>query len=252
MLTTRVFPCLLLKDSALVKTIKFQNPRYIGDPVNTVEIYNRKEVDELVFLDITATVERRKPPFDTIYEIATECFMPFAYGGGIRDLEDIKKILNLGAEKVVINSHVVEDLAFVKKAANMFGSQSIVVSIDAKAKGHGNYEAYTRSGTKPTGLTPVELAKRVEDSGAGEILLNSIDRDGTMEGYDLELIRSVSEAVSIPLIACGGAGCIEDIGRAVSAGASAAAAGSLFVYQGKNRSVLINFPTRKELDEVLK
>jgi cyclase len=251
MLKNRVMPCLLLSNARLVKTIKFRNPAYIGAPVNAVMIYNEKEVDELVFLDITASVEEKEPPYKIISEIATECFMPFAYGGGIRDLDVVKKIFSLGAEKVVINTHAVENPEFIKKASGRFGSQSIVVSIDVKKSLLGKYNVYTHSGRSATKLDPVDFAVQMEKLGAGEIFLNSIDRDGTMEGFDLELIKKVSGAISIPLIACGGAGTYEDIGTAVKAGASAVAAGSLFVYQGKNRAVLINFPMPEELGKIL-
>ena len=244
-------PCLLLKDKALVKTIQFQNPQYIGDPINTVRIYNEMEVDELVFLDITATVENKRPPFDIISQITSECFMPFAYGGGIRDLADIKQIFNLGTEKVVINYHALENPELITEASRLFGSQSIVVSIDVKQKMFGRYFVYTKSGRNATKLDPVEYAKKMEQLGAGEIFLNSIDQDGTMDGFDLELIKMVSDAITIPLIACGGAGEIGDIKKAVEAGASAVAAGSLFVYQNRNRSVLINYPMSEELDEIL-
>jgi len=244
-------PCLLLRQSKLVKTVKFRNPDYIGDPINAVKIYNDKEVDELIFLDITATVEKKTPPFKTISEIASECFMPYTYGGGIRSLEDMRRIFNLGVEKIAINSHAVENPDFIRQAAKEFGNQSIVASIDVKKKLMGKYEVFTRSGTNPTGLGPVEHAKRMEEMGAGEILLTSIDRDGTWEGYDLELIKTVSEAVNVPLIVCGGAGSIEDFRKAVDAGASACAAGSMVVYQAKNRGVLINFPKQIELRAVL-
>lgn len=251
MLQVRVMPCLLLKHEALVKTIKFKDPKYIGDPINTVKIYNEMEVDELIFLDISATIENKKPSFEIISRIASECFMPFAYGGGVRDLNDIKQIFNLGAEKVVINSYAVENPSFVKEASDLFGRQSIVISIDVKKNNVGEYEVYTHSGKISTKLDPVKFAVNMEQMGAGEIFLNSIDRDGTMEGYDLELIKNVSGAIGIPLVACGGAGKIEDIGKAVTAGASAAAAGSIFVYQSKNRAVLINYPTQEELQEIL-
>jgi cyclase len=244
-------PCLLLKDSRLVKTVKFKNPDYIGDPVNAVKIYNEKEVDELIFLDISATVEGRKPSFRTIYEIATECFMPFTYGGGINNLDEMKKIFSLGVEKVAINSHAVENPAFITKAADTFGSQSIVVSIDTRKRLTGGYEVYARGGRQGTKLDPSSYAAEMEKLGAGELLLTSIDRDGTMEGFDLELIRMVSKRISIPLIACGGAGKVEDFTEAVTAGASAVAAGSMVVYQGKNRGVLINFPTQEELRAAL-
>ena len=247
----RVMPCLLLRQSKLVKTVRFREPDYIGDPVNAVKIYNDKEVDELIFLDITATVDKKAPPFKMISEIASECFMPYTYGGGIRSLEDMRKIFNLGVEKIAINSHAVENPDFIMQAAKEFGNQSIVASIDVKKKLMGKYEVFTRSGTNPTGLGPVEHARMMEEMGAGEILLTSIDRDGTWDGYDLELIRTVAEAVNVPLIVCGGAGGIEDFRKAVDAGASACATGSMVVYQAKNRGVLINFPKQTELRAVL-
>lgn len=252
MLKTRVMPCLLLKDGALVKTVKFKDPSYIGDPINAIRIYNEKEVDELIFLDITATLENRQPPFKVLAEIASECFMPVAYGGGIRRLEDIKEIFNLGIEKVALNSYAVENPDFIRAAADKFGTQSIVVSIDVKKKFLGRYEVYTNGGRKGTGLDPVKFAAQVAVLGAGEILLTSIDHDGTQTGYDLELIKKITSAVSVPVIACGGAGKLEDFGAAVNeGGASACAAGSMVVYFGRNRAVLINFPTRDELEQVL-
>jgi cyclase len=251
MLITRAMPCLLLKDGALVKTVKFKDPAYIGDPINAIRIYNRKEVDELIFLDITATQEKRKPPFKVLSEIASECFMPVAYGGGIRDLADIKTVFTLGIEKVALNSYAVENPRFVREAADRFGSQSIVVSIDVKKTRAGRHEVYTNGGRTATGLDPVAFAAEMERSGAGELLLTSIDRDGTQEGYDIPLIKSVTGAVGVPVIACGGAGTVEDFGAAVSeGGASACAAGSMVVYYGRNRAVLINFPTRQDLDRV--
>ena len=248
---SRVMPCLLLSDSRLVKTTKFKNPNYIGSPLNAVMIYNEKEVDELIFLDITATSENKPIPYKIIEEIASECFMPFAYGGGIRTLEEIKKIFALGAEKVIINSYAVENPEFIKKASDMFGSQSIVISIDIKKTLIGKYKICTRSGRHCVNIDPAKFALHMEKMGAGEILLNSVDRDGTMKGFDLDIIKKVSEAISIPLIACGGAGEYNDLGQAIHAGASAVAAGSLFVYQGKNRAVLINFPSREELIDIL-
>jgi len=244
-------PCLLLRESKRVKTVKFKNPDYIGDPINAVMIYNEKEVDELIFLAITVTVENQKPPFKTIQEIATECFMPFTYGGGINNIEDMRKIFSLGVEKIAINSYAVENPAILSKASNLFGSQSVVASIDVGKTRTGSYEVFTHSGSRKTGLDPVKWSKTVETFGAGEILLTSIDRDGTMEGYDTDLIRSVTEAVNIPVIANGGAGGIEDFGKAVKAGASAVAAGSLFVYHGRAKGVLINFPSQEALKAVL-
>jgi imidazole glycerol-phosphate synthase subunit HisF len=247
MLQTRVMPCLLLQNSKLVKTIKFKNPNYVGDPVNAIKIYNEKEVDELIFLDITATIDNKKPSFKTISEIASECFMPLTYGGGINNLDDMRTIFNLGVEKIAINSYGVENPSFIVKASEKFGSQSIIVSIDVKKKLVGSYDIYTHSGTKNAHIDPIDWAKKVQDLGAGEILLTSIDRDGTMEGYDLPLINKICDAVSIPVIVCGGAGKVEDFAKAVHAGASAVAAGSLVVYHGSVQGVLINFPSIDEL-----
>lgn len=250
MLAVRVIPCLLLKGRGLVKTVKFRNAKYIGDPINAVKIFNEKEVDEIIVLDITATMEQRKPSMRVISEIASECFMPLCYGGGIRALGDIKAIFNLGVEKVGINTYACENPHFVKEAAEVFGSQSIVVSIDVKRNVSGNYEVYTHGGTKATSLDPVCFVREMETMGAGEIFLNSIDRDGTMQGYDIELIRKVSSAVSVPVVACGGAAGVESLAEAVrQGGASAVSAGSMFVFHGRHRAVLINFPTSEELQQ---
>lgn len=252
MIRTRVIPCLLLRNLGLVKTVKFKDPKYLGDPINVIKIFNEKEVDELVFLDISATVENKRPPLALLVNIASECFMPLGYGGGIRNLEDVKTILNIGVEKVIINSYAVENPDFVRAAADLAGSQSVVVSIDVKRSLLGKYEVYTRSGTRATGLDPIRFAVEMKQRGAGEILLNAIDRDGTMQGYDLELIKRVSMAVDIPVVACGGAGNVQHLGEAVKlGGASAAAAGSMFVFQGPHRAVLISYPTPKELRAVL-
>jgi cyclase len=248
MLTTRMIPCLLLRNQGLVKTVKFKDPRYVGDPINAVRIFNAKEVDELTFLDITATVEKRPPQFKLLSEIAGECFMPLGYGGGIRTVEDIREILSVGMEKVIINSYAVENPAFIRQAADLFGSQSVVVSMDVKRTFFGKYELYTHGGKKPTGRDPVSFAVEMQQMGAGELFLNSIDRDGTMQGYDIDLIKKVTESVSIPVIACGGAGGLDDFADAVDkGGASAVAAGSFFVFQGKHRAVLISFPSPEEL-----
>ncbi len=252
MLKTRIMPCLLVSNGRLVKTIKFANPAYVGDPVNAIKIYNEKEVDELILLDISATQEGRKPNFAFLSEIANECFMPLAYGGGVRDLDDIKRIFSLGIEKVAINSYAVENPAFIEKAATIFGSQSILLSLDAKKNLFGKYGVYTQGGRKGTSHDPVVWAVEAERLGAGEILLNSIDQDGTMEGYDIKLIKKVTDAVHIPVIACGGAGRLHDFKAAVAeGGASAVAAGSMVVYQAKNKGVLINFPSRADLKNIL-
>ena len=252
MFRARVIPCLLLRNLGLVKTIKFKNPTYLGDPINIVKIFNDKEVDELVFLDIEATTVNKAPPFKLLEKVATEAFMPLGYGGGIRTLEDIKTILGLGFEKIVVNSYAVENRQFIHKASDFAGNQSIVVSIDVKKNMWGKYEVFTHSGKKSTRLDPVKYAIEMEKLGAGELLLNSIDQDGTMQGYDIELVRRVTNEVTIPVIACGGACTVMDLGAAVKqGGASAAAAGSMFVFQGRHRAVLITYPTQKDLQNEL-
>jgi cyclase len=248
----RVIPCLLLKNNGLVKTIQFKDPKYLGDPINIVRIFNDKEVDELVFLDITATIENRSPSFDLLGKITSECFMPLGYGGGIRSMEDIQKLLQIGMEKVVLNTAAVEDPDLIRAAADYAGSSSVVVSMDVKEGSGGNFEILTRGGKKKTGLDPFRQAVEVEKLGAGEILINSIDRDGTMKGYDIPLIRHIADAVNIPVVACGGAGKLQDLADAIKlGGASAAAAGSLFVFQGPLRGVLINYPSSTQLRSLL-
>ena len=247
MLRARVIPCLLLRNGGLVKTVKFGDSKYVGDPINAVRIFNEKEVDEILVLDILATRQGRGPDLPRIREIAGECFMPLAYGGGVRSLDDVASLVAQGAEKVAINTKAVEDPAFVKAAAERFGSSTIVVSMDVKSGLLGKRTVRTRGATKDSGLDPVVFARSMEAAGAGELLVNSVDRDGTMEGYDLDLVRSVAEAVSIPVIACGGAGTLTHLHEAAAAHASAAAAGSLFVFQGPHRAVLISYPTGDEL-----
>jgi cyclase len=244
----RVIPILLLKGDLLYKSVQFKDLKYVGDPRIAVKIFNDKGCDELVLLDITATNERRRPNFQLIEEIASEAFMPVAYGGGVRSQEDFKQIIRLGVEKVILCTHAAESADFVSEAARVHGSQSVVVCIDAKRNWMGQAQVMTHAGTKSAGVDPVALAKRMEAAGAGEIVVNSIDRDGTFKGYDLALIKAVSSAVTVPVIASGGAG---ELGHLVSAiregGASAAAAGSIFVFQGPHRAVLITFPEDKKL-----
>lgn len=251
MLKIRVFPTLLLNGIGAVKTIRFRNPIYIGDPMNAARIFSAKGADELALLDIMATVENRLIKTEIVSHISDECMMPLTAGGGVKTLEDIRKLLNAGAEKVAINSQAIIHPEFVARSADTFGSSTIVISIDAKRVG-GGYQVFTHHGTQPAGVDPVSLAVKMEELGAGEILINSIDQDGMREGFDIELVQQVADAVKIPVIACGGAGKLEDIGRVVKEGhVSAVTAGSLFVFQGRRRAVLINFPTREELNEVL-
>jgi cyclase len=250
-LRTRVIPCLLLRNGGLVKTVKFADAKYVGDPINAVRIFNEKEVDELVFLDISATPAGRGPNLELVRDIATESFMPFGYGGGVRTIEQVASLVALGVEKVVLNTVATEQPGFVREASRLVGSSSVVVSIDVRRSLFGKYEVVTCSGTRRTGLDPVEWARRVEDLGAGEIFLTAVDRDGTQKGYDVPLLRQVTDAVSIPVIASGGAGSLEDFRAAVCEGrASAVAAGSLFVFHGRHRAVLITYPEYANLQQV--
>lgn len=252
MLRTRVIPCLLLQGEGLVKTTRFKDPTYVGDPINAIRIFNEKEVDELVFLDIAASRNDQGPALTAIREFATECFMPVAYGGGIRSLSDAREVLALGIEKIVINTMALRRPQLVTEIAREFGSQAVVVSIDARKKLLGGYEVMGAGGTQKTGFTPAEHARSMSELGVGEILINSIERDGTQAGYDLDLVRSVADAVPVPVIACGGAGTLAHFAEAVSEGhASAVAAGSMFVFHGRHRAVLISYPSRSELERVL-
>lgn len=251
MLRTRVIPSLLLKGEGLVKTSRFKNPKYVGDPINAIKIFNDKEVDELVLLDISATNQSKGPAFDTIAQIASECFMPVAYGGGIATVDQIRRILNSGVEKVILNSVTFSNPELVRQAADEFGSQAVIASMDVRRKFLGGYEVLSHSGTRKTGHEPVKWAKRMEEFGAGEILLNSIDRDGMMGGYDLDLVSRVCAAVSIPVIAAGGAGSVSDFTKATNAGAGAVSAGAMFVFHGPHRAVLITYPTREQLAAVI-
>jgi cyclase len=247
----RVIPSLLIQKGGLVKSIRFKEHKYVGDPINAVKIFNEKEVDEIVILDISATAEKRAPNVKQIREIASEAFMPMGYGGGITRLEEIRELIAAGVEKVILNASAFSNPQLLTDAAKYVGSQSVVASIDVKKNLWGKYRVSLANGSKTTSLDPVSFARDMEKAGAGEILLNSIDRDGSFEGYDLELIRQVSAAVGIPVVALGGAGSVEDFQQAVASGASAVAAGSLFVFQRPHRAVLISYPSQVELKEKL-
>lgn len=243
----RIIPTLLIDDRDLIKTIQFGERTYLGDPVNAVKIFNRKRIDELSILDIGATKKNREPDYDLLKDIASEAFMPLSYGGGITTLEQIHQLLTIGYEKVVINTGLVRNPELVRQAAEKFGSQSIVASIDVKKEQLG-YRCFVSDGQEKTGFTPVELAKMAEKAGAGEIIINSIDRDGMMQGYDVELVKSVVNAVNVPVTAIGGAGGIKDLKEVLDIGkAHAAAGGSMFVYYGKLKAILITVPTENEL-----
>jgi imidazole glycerol-phosphate synthase subunit HisF len=251
MLKTRVIPTLLLRDNGLVKGENFKNHKYIGDPINAVKIFNEKEVDEIVFLDISATPNRREPNFELLSDIASEAFMPFGYGGGISSLNQIEKLFNLGVEKVIMNTSAFLNRKLVRDASKLAGAQSVVVSIDVRKTFLGGYEVYSANGSTRTKFSPVDYAKQMEELGAGELILCSIANEGTGRGYDMKLLESVCSAVDIPVVALGGCGGLEDMKEAVTVGfASAVAAGNFFVFHGKHKAVLITYPKYSELLDI--
>ena len=252
MLRPRIIPCLLVRNKGLVKTVQFKDGKYIGDPINAVRIFNEKESDELMVLDIDATAKLSEPDYRMIENLATECRMPLCYGGGIRNLDQAQKIFSLGVEKIAISSAAVKNPALISDIASKVGSQSVVVVVDVKKKLFGGYEMFTDNGKKSTGLNPIDVVRKMENEGAGEIVINSIDNDGVMKGYDLDLIEKIRNNISLPLTVLGGAGGLEHIGQVVNKyGIIGAAAGSLFVFKGKYRAVLINYPNFKEKDELI-
>lgn len=245
----RIIPCLLLKNGGLVKSVKFKNHTYVGDPINAVKIFNDKEADEIAIIDIQATTENRGPDIMLISEVVSEAFMPVAYGGGVNDIRQLENLFFIGVEKVIINRAAHTNSQLIKEAAEHFGSQSIIVSIDVKKTTFKGYRVFTDNGSHDTGVEPSDFAKKMEELGAGEILLNSIDRDGTYRGYDEELISKVSHAVEIPVIALGGASSVTDFKKAMLGGASAVSAGSMFVFKRPHRAVLISYPSNKEIQK---
>lgn len=251
MLRTRVIPVLLLKNNGLVKTTRFKKPVYVGDPINAVRIFNEKEVDELILLDITATNEKRNPNYSRIQEIVSEAFMPIGYGGGISRMDQIEQLFKIGVEKVIINTAAHVNPKLITEAANVFGNQSIVVAIDLKKTIFGKTMIITHAGKKTQKTDLISFLQQIQKAGAGEIFINSIDRDGTMKGYDTVLIRNLSPNINVPLIVCGGAGSVNDFVEAVHAGASAVAAGAMFVFQGIHRAVLISYPKYDQLENLL-
>ncbi len=253
MFRPRVIPVLLLKDNGLVKTKGFdkKSARYLGDPINVVRLFNDFEADELVFLDITATIEKRTISVELVKSISDEAFMPFAVGGGITTVDNIASLLSSGAEKVVINTACFHCKNLIRTAAALFGDQSIIASVDVKRNIFGKYVAYSHDGSKKIDMNLSDYVKYLQNEGAGEILINSIDRDGTMVGYDLELLKLVANQVTIPVIACGGAGNLQHFKEAINTtGVSAVSAGSLFVFHGPRHAVLINYPEKKELNQL--
>lgn len=243
----RVIPCLLLSGRRLVKTVQFAAPKYVGDPVNALRIFNEKEVDELLLLDIDASKRKAGPHFELIKELVSECFMPLAYGGGVSSIEQVEKLLAAGVEKIVMNSAFFHTPALISEVARRHGSQCMVVSIDVKKGLLGRTQTFSHAGRTAAPRDPVEAAQRAAELGAGEIFLNSVDRDGSMRGYDLGLLQNVARAVEIPVIACGSAGSVADFRAAIDAGASAVAAGSRFVFHGPHRAVLISYLSQPEL-----
>jgi cyclase len=248
----RIIPCLLLHEDGFYKTTKFKNPVYLGDPINILKIFNEKEVDEIVVLDISVGRQGKKPNFDLLADMATECFMPLAYGGGVASVDDMAQLFQIGFEKVVLNTKALEMPALIEEGARRYGSQSIVVCIDVRKNFFGRYEVVSHSGTRKWKVEPAAWAAEMEKRGAGEIIVNSVTQDGTMGGYDLELTRMVACSVGVPVIASGGAGSVADFAAAIKQGnASACAAGAMFVFQGRHRAVLVNVPPRREIEQVL-
>jgi len=254
MLRPRIIPCLLVHNGGLVKTVQFAAPKYVGDPLNAVRIFNEKEVDELIVLDIDATIQGMEPNYNRIRNLAAECNMPLCYGGGIKTVEQVERIISLGVEKVALSAAAVTNPELIAKAAEVVGSQSIVVVLDVKKNvWRGKYEVFTHNGTQKSGRFPTEFAREMAALGAGEIVINAIDRDGMMKGYDLDLVREVREAISLPITVLGGAGSLKDIETLIRTfGIIGAAAGSLFVFKGIYRAVLINYPNRSQKDLLLR
>lgn len=246
----RVIPVLLLTEGGLVKTVKFTDRTYVGDPINAVKIFNDSEVDELIVLDIEASSKSREPRFDLIESLTSECFMPLCYGGGVRTKDQAERIFQLGVEKIALNSALFENPQVATEIAKIYGSQSVVASLDFKKNLWGAKSVYAHHQRKSGMAKLLEFVKKIEDLGVGEILLNSVDLDGTMQGYDLDVISEISAATRLPVIACGGAGSLQHVKSVIDAGASAAAAGSLFVFRGRFRAVLINYPSQVELGEL--
>ncbi|SIQ23132.1 cyclase [Chryseobacterium sp. RU37D] len=251
MLRPRIIPSLLIQDNGLVKTVNFKNPKYVGDPINAVRIFNEKEVDELAIFDIDATVKGLEPNYSLIERIANQSRMPLCYGGGVKTVEQSQKIFGLGIEKIALSSAVLQNPQLITQIADKVGSQSVIVVLDVKKKLFGGYEVYTHNGKKATGINPFKFAEDAQKLGAGEIIINSIDQDGVMKGYDLSLIDKVREKISLPLTVLGGAGSLNDIKQVIDKhGIIGVAAGSLFVFKGVYKAVLINYPSFEEKEGI--
>ncbi len=251
MLKSRIIPTLLIQNKGLVKTCRFKNPVYLGDPINAIKIFNEKEVDELVILDIEASKNGRGIDWNMLNRINREAFMPLGYGGGIKSIEDIKRIINLGYEKVIMNSAVLDNRELVKSASEIIGSQSLVICVDVRKTTENTYKVYSHISKKVIDLNPVEYIKFLESEGAGEIIVHSVDKEGSFSGYDTVFLRDISSQVKIPVIALGGAGSLDDIKEILKTEVSAAAAGSIFVFYGRLRAVLINYPARDVIEKLI-
>jgi cyclase len=247
----RIIPVILLSDSGMIKTVKFKDPVYIGDPINAVRIFNEKEVDEIIILDTDATRQRKEPDFARLEEITSEAFMPLGYGGGIRTIQQMEKLFNIGIEKIILNTEVYKNQKLLQESAKIFGSQSVVVSIDVKRDIFGRYHVLSNGGKVKENVDLLTYISVVQDNGAGEIIINSIDRDGAMSGYDLNLISKISPFIKVPLVALGGAGVLADFDAAIRSGASSVAAGSMFVFHGPHKAVLISYVPPRQLNNSL-
>ncbi|MCG7280435.1 AglZ/HisF2 family acetamidino modification protein [Chryseobacterium taklimakanense] len=253
MLRPRIIPSLLIQDKGLVKTVNFKNPKYVGDPINAVKIFNEKAVDELAVFDIDATAKGLEPDYTLIERLANQSRMPLCYGGGVKTVEQAQKIFSLGIEKIALSSAVLENPGLISEIAERVGSQSVIVVLDVKKKLFGGYEVYTHNGKKATGINPVKFAEEAQRLGAGEIVINSIDQDGMMKGYDMNLIDRIREKISLPLTVLGGAGSLADIKKVIDKhGIIGVAAGSLFVFKGIYKAVLINYPDKNEKENLYK
>jgi imidazole glycerol-phosphate synthase subunit HisF len=252
MVINRIIPCVLYSNGGLVKTIQFKSPNYIGDPINSLKLFNDKGVDELLFIDIDASKKNTPPDLKLVGEIASECFMPLTYGGGVKDLQTIEKLLKLGVEKIAINSAFISDNSLCQSAVKEFGSSTIIGSIDVKKNIFGKYKVFDHRKGKTTNNNPIQYARQLEERGVGEIFLNNVDCEGTMKGFDLNLIKMISDVVNVPIIPCGGAGSLSDVASVFKQiNTTAVAAGSIFVYTGKYNAVLINFPNESNIKEII-
>ncbi|RKD20436.1 imidazole glycerol phosphate synthase subunit HisF [Pelobium manganitolerans] len=253
MLRPRIIPSLLVHDGGLVKTVNFKNGKYVGDPINAVKIFNEKEVDELAVFDIDATVLNKEPDYSLIEKLANQSRMPLCYGGGVKTVEQAQRIFGLGIEKIAVSSAVIEQPQLISEIAQRVGNQSVIIVLDVKKKLFGGYEIYTHNGKKSTGLNPLKFVEEAQNLGAGEIVINSIDQDGAMKGYDMPLIDKIREKITVPITVLGGAGSLDDIAKVINKhGVIGVAAGSLFVFKGVYKAVLINYPTRAEKDTLIK